>query len=87
MGHGCRGTCRVPEPKWYLTITGTVLAILETRYRYLTHHRVVVLKVLGASVLVGLVGLDVLKVTWNLRSQVLGRSSRLSVSSSEQGLG
>ena len=81
---GRRGTCRVLESKWYLAIFGTVLAIPETRFRYLTQHRVVVL---GASELVGLAGLYDLKGTWSLWSQVLGRSSRLSVSSSEQGLG
>ena len=81
---GHRGTCHVLEPKWYLAIFGTVLAIPETRYRYLTQHRVVVL---GASELVGLAGLYDLQGTWSLRSQVLGRSPRLSVSSSKQGLG
>ena len=81
---GRRGTCRIPESMWYLAIFRTVLAIPETRYRYLTQHRVVVL---GASELVGLADLYDLKGTWGLRSQLLDRSSWLSVSSSEQGLG
>mgnify|MGYP005823574857 CR=1 FL=1 len=48
----------------------TVLAIPETQYKYSTHHRIVILRVLGASMLVGPAGLYVLKVT--LESSVTG---------------